>query len=170
MRGSSLKASPMQKEENIHMTNRGDCIAGVGVTALAVLVYYEASKFPEAAKGLGAGGFPKFIAVCMGILGLILAVTSYMKLQKNRDQEKQVIYAKDLLGAGMMALAFWLYVILVKPLGYVIATSLFSAVFMIIYGERRWIRLLVVCIGFSVIAYFLFRNVFYVMLPAGRIL
>ena len=70
------------------MTNRADCISGAGVTAIAVLVYYEASKFPEAAKGLGAGGFPKFIAVCLGIFGILLMITSYLKWKKNKEQEK----------------------------------------------------------------------------------
>ncbi len=152
------------------MTNRADCISGAGVTAIAVLVYYEASKFPEAAKGLGAGGFPKFIAVCLGIFGILLMITSYLKWKKNKEQEKNVLTLNGLIGAAMIAVTFWMYIILVKPLGYIAATSLFSAILMIIYGERKWIRLIVVCVGFSVIAFFLFRNVFYVMLPVGNLL
>ena len=152
------------------MTNRADCISGAGVTAIAVLVYYEASKFPEAAKGLGAGGFPKFIAVCLGIFGMLLMITSYLKWKKNKEQEKNVLTLNGLIGAAMIAVTFWMYIILVRPLGYIAATSLFSAILMIIYGERKWIRLIVVCVGFSVIAFFLFRNVFYVMLPVGNLL
>ena len=152
------------------MTNRADCISGAGVTAIAVLVYYEASKFPEAAKGLGAGGFPKFIAVCLGIFGMLLMITSYLKWKKNKEQEKKVLTLNGLIGAAMIAVTFWMYIILVRPLGYIAATSLFSAILMIIYGERKWIRLIVVCVGFSVIAFFLFRNVFYVMLPVGNLL
>lgn len=151
------------------MTNRADCISGAGVTAIAVLVYYEASKFPEAAKGLGAGGFPKFIAVCLGIFGILLMITSYLKWKKNKEQEKNVLTLNGLIGAAMIAVTFWMYIILVRPLGYIAATSLFSAILMIIYGERKWIRLIVVCVGFSVIAFFLFRNVFYVMLPVGNL-
>ena len=152
------------------MTNRADCISGAGVTAIAVLVYYEASKFPEAAKGLGAGGFPRFIAVCLGIFGILLMITSYLKWKKNKEQEKNVLTLNGLIGAAMIAVTFWMYIILVRPLGYIAATSLFSAILMIIYGERKWIRLIVVCVGFSVIAFFLFRNVFYVMLPVGNLL
>ena len=151
------------------MTNRADCISGAGVTAIAVLVYYEASKFPEAAKGLGAGGFPRFIAVCLGIFGILLMITSYLKWKKNKEQEKNVLTLNGLIGAAMIAVTFWMYIILVRPLGYIAATSLFSAILMIIYGERKWIRLIVVCVGFSVIAFFLFRNVFYVMLPVGNL-
>ena len=151
------------------MTNRADCISGAGVTAIAVLVYYEASKFPEAAKGLGAGGFPRFIAVCLGIFGILLMITSYLKWKKNKEQEKKVLTLNGLIGAAMIAVTFWMYIILVRPLGYIAATSLFSAILMIIYGERKWIRLIVVCVGFSVIAFFLFRNVFYVMLPVGNL-
>lgn len=151
------------------MTNRADCIAGAGVTALSVLVYYEASKFPEAAKGLGAGGFPKFIAICLGVLGILLVITSYLKWQKNKDQERNVLTVNDLVGAAMIAVTFWLYIVLVRPLGYIAATSIFSGILMVIYGERKWFRLILICVGFSVIAFFLFRNVFYVMLPTGSL-
>lgn len=137
------------------------------VVALAAVVYWGASAFPVLDSGLGAGGFPKFIAVCLGVLGTVLAVTSYVRLRKCRDQEKQVLRKGDLLGAAVLASAFYLYIVLVKPLGYVLATTIFFFLFMLIYGERKWLRMAVISVGFSVAAYLLFRNVFYIMLPKG---
>ena len=151
------------------MTNKGDCIAGAAITAIAVFVWTEASKFPEAPSGLGASGFPKFIAICLGFLGIILTITSYLCWKKNPEQEQQVLKRHELLEAGTLAATFWLYVQLVTPFGYVISTILFSFLFMYIFGERKWIRMVLVSVGFSVSSFFLFRNIFYIMLPTGTL-
>ncbi len=151
------------------MTNKADCITGCGIAALAGLVYSSASRFPETPTGLGAGGFPKFIAVCLGILGVILAVKSFLQMKKNSGQDQKVLCRKDLLGAGALVVLFYLYIMLVRPLGYMISTTVFFFLFMVIYGERKWLRMCIISVSFSVIAFFLFKNVFYIMLPQGRL-
>ena len=151
------------------MTNRADCYAGCGIVALAVLGYAGAARFPGAASGLGAGGFPKFVTVCLGILGALQAVKSYTELRKNPGQDKQVLKAADLLGAGILLASFGLYIVLVRPLGYILFTTLFFFLFMLIYGERKWVRMVVISVCFSVVAYYLFTKVFYVMLPHGSL-
>ena len=129
--------------------------------------YAGAARFPGAASGLGAGGFPKFVTVCLGILGALQAVKSYTELRKNPGQDKQVLKAADLLGAGILLASFGLYIVLVRPLGYILSTTLFFFLFMLIYGERKWVRMVVISVCFSVVAYYLFTKVFYVMLPHG---
>ena len=139
------------------MTNRADCYAGCGIVMLAVLGYAGAARFPEASSGLGAGGFPKFVAVCLGILGALQAVKSYAALRRNPGEDKPVLKATDLLGAGMLLVSFGLYIALVRPL------------FMFLYGERKVLRMAVISAVFSVAAYYLFTRVFYVMLPHGSL-
>ncbi len=151
------------------MTNKADCLTGCGIVALAVAAYHSATGLSEASAGLGAGGFPKFVALCLGVLGLIQVVVSYLNLKKYPDQEKKVLNKKELLGAFFLVIGFALYIVLVKPLGYIIATGLFLLLFFFIYGERKWIRMIIVSVCFSVICYYLFKNVFYVMLPAGAL-
>ena len=131
--------------------------------------YAGAARFPGAASGLGAGGFPKFVTVCLGILGALQAVKSYTELRKNPGQDKQVLKAADLLGAGILLASFGLYIVLVRPLGYILSTTLFFFLFMLIYGERKWVRMVVISVCFSVVAYYLFTKVFYVMLPHGSL-
>lgn len=151
------------------MTNRADCYTGCGLVALAVLGYMGASRFPEPSAGLGAGGFPQFVTICLGVLGAIQAVKSYMALRKNPDQDKAVLKAADLFGAGSLLISFGVYVWLVQPLGYIISTTLFFFLFMLIYGERKWFRMVIISVVFSIVTYYLFVKVFYVMLPKGRI-
>ncbi len=150
------------------MTNRVDLYSGLGFTALSVLVWLGADAMPKAAAGMGAGGYPKFLAVCIGIFGLLLAVRAYLRLRKNPAQKDQKrLNARELLFAGLLGVSFLAYTQLVKPLGYILATFLFFNVFMFIYGERKWWRMLLVSVLFSVSVYFLFEKVFYIMLPNG---
>ncbi len=151
------------------MTNKADCIAGCGIAVLAGLVYSGAGRFPKTPTGLGAGGFPKFIAVCLGILGLLLAMKSFLQMKKNGGRDQKVLCRNDLLGSGALVVLFYMYIILVKPLGYMVSTTLFFFLFMVIYGERKWLCMCIISVCFSVIAFFLFKNVFYIMLPQGTL-
>ena len=150
------------------MTNRVDLYSGLGFTALSVLVWLGADAMPKASAGMGAGGYPKFLAVCIAILGLMLAVRSLLRIRKDPAQrDEKRLNGRELLFAGLLAATFLAYTLLVKPLGYMLATFLFFMVFMFIYGERKWWRMLLVSLLFSVGVYFLFEKVFYIMLPNG---
>lgn len=151
------------------MTNKADCLTGCGILILSVAAYFSADALPAATSGLGAGGFPKFIAFCLGVLGIVQAIISYSNMKKNPGKDKQVLHKDELLGALVMVIAFALYIMLVKPLGYILATIIFLNAFFFIYGERKPVRMIIISVCFSIICYFLFKNVFYVMLPAGKL-
>ncbi len=57
----------------------------------------------------------------------------------------------DLLG-GDAAGELRLYIALVRPLGYILATTLFFFLFMFLYGERKVLRMAVISAVFSVAA------------------
>lgn len=151
------------------MTNKADCIAGVGFMAFGGAVYYGASLFKVAKKGMGAGGFPKFLAVMLMILGLLLVITSYFKLRQNPKGDKKVLNGKEILMILIMVACFGVYLAIIKTVGYMISTIVFTFIFFYIYGDRKWLRMVIISVLFSVITYFLFRNVFYVMLPMGKL-
>lgn len=150
------------------LTNRVDFYSGLGFTTLSVLVWLGADAMPKANAGMGAGGYPKFLAVCIAILGLMLAGRSYLRIRRDpQKKDEKRLNGRELLYAGLLAGTFLLYTLSVKPLGYMLATFLFFNVFMLIYGERIWWRMLIVSLVFSVGVYFLFEKVFYIMLPNG---
>ena len=151
------------------MTNKADCIAGVGFMALGAAIYKGASGFKLAEKGMGAGGFPKFLAIIIALLGLLLVITAYLKLRQNPEGDKKVLNGKELLMIALMVALFGLYLGIIKTVGYPISTAVFTFVFFYIYGDRKWLRMIIISILFTAITYILFRNVFYVMLPMGTL-
>ena len=88
---------------------------------------------------------------------------------KKGDSSQTLPDKKELLYAAALAAVFFLYILVVKPLGYILSTILVFPVFMFIYGERRWLRMGVISVVFSVVTFYLFERVFYVFLPHGSV-
>ncbi len=74
------------------------------------------------------------------------------------------------LGVGRMASMFasmLLYIVLFKPLGFIISTSLLMLFLSWYYGNKNWIKLLALALIFPPLIYFLFIRVFHIFLPRG---
>ena len=59
------------------------------------------------------------------------------------------------------------YVLLMNRVGYLIVTPLFLFLFPTLMGYRRWISLLLFCIGGTLFSYLIFHSVLGVPLPMG---
>jgi len=73
-------------------------------------------------------------------------------------------------GAGRVWAAlslYFVYLLLLPPLGFVLASAPFFAALMALYGERRPAWLVTGGIGVTVLLFVLFRYVFGVLLPRG---
>ncbi len=62
---------------------------------------------------------------------------------------------------------FVLYLMILPGLGFLVATTPFFAVLMVLYGERRWLWITLGSIAMTVFLYVLFRHGFNVFLPRG---
>ena len=148
------------------MTRKADFSIGVGTTLLAICIYLSANQLPVVEIGLGAGGFPKFIAIALGVMGIILAIKSFYRMRQG-DQDVKKLELKELINVAILAASFALYVFVVRYLGYLITTPLFFFLFMLIYGERKWIKMGIISVSFTLVVYFLFEKIFYIILPHG---
>ncbi len=74
------------------------------------------------------------------------------------------------VGAGRAWAAlslYFVYLLLLPPLGFVLASAPFFAALMALYGERRPVWLAAGAIGVTTLLFVLFRYVFSVLLPRG---
>lgn len=76
----------------------------------------------------------------------------------NPAQRRLVVWA---LGA------FIAYLVVLPGLGFLVATAPFFAVLMVLFGERRWLWVVVGSAAITVSLYVLFRHGFSVFLPRG---
>jgi hypothetical protein len=63
--------------------------------------------------------------------------------------------------------AFIAYLVVLPGLGFLVATTPFFAVLMVLFGERRWLWVAIGSITMTTLLYVLFRHGFSVFLPRG---
>ena len=56
-----------------------DMITGIALMLLAAYWFYEANKMMKVDLGIGPGAYPKFVAVGLFFLGLLLTLQSVIK-------------------------------------------------------------------------------------------
>jgi putative tricarboxylic transport membrane protein len=165
------------------MTRSKDVVTGLVTIGLAIFLFAISSDVKDfAAVGVGAGFLPRLAAVLLGVLGILLAVDGWRQVKRTAGRaplpsdtgtsaaadEVQVFGGglAVLLSVGLMCA----YVALLQSLGFVLASSLYAFLQMLILAKNTRKNLLqfgAVAFASSAIAYFLFVRIFQVMLPAG---
>lgn len=117
---------------------------------------------------MGPDFFPYIAAGLMIAVNLIALITNYFryKNEKTAGQESYVQKTdpKDQLRVILILALVCGYVLLMPVVGYVISTLVIVNVLLFILGVRKWYQYLAVS-GFSLVIYFVFKNILYVMLP-----
>ena len=105
------------------------------------------------------------------VLGTVLGIQGWLGLRRlarsteGKEPRPRSITLKELKGIAILALSFWAYVFLMRYLGYLITTPIFLFLFLLQYGARKWRQMILISIITTVATWFLFNNVFYVILP-----
>jgi hypothetical protein len=147
------------------MTHRADFFTGIGLVVFSSAMFAIASRMPPSATfGLGPGGYPMLACGVLIFLGIILAVQSWIGIQR-KAAEKKILSLKELGGIGLLALSFIAYALLVKYLGYIITTPVFLFLFLLQYGDRKWLRMVLVSVIATAVTWVLFVYAFRIFLP-----
>ena len=140
------------------------------------MVYWEATTFPTV-----AARFPKLLIASMFLLSLIFLVQEW----KNRNVAHEEAPEKETMEpAGAVAFelvsptarqiliiaSMLVYMILLKYLGFLIATFLFLLVQFSLLGYRKKFTILMVSVCITVVTFFVFKKIFLIMFPEGVIL
>ena len=143
-----------------------ELVIGLACMALAAAVFIAAGNLQKVKLGIGPSGFPKFIAIVLGILGLaqtITALSSGVEAPKF-DVDKR---AASLFSAAVAMSV--VYVLLVETIGFLIMTPLLLIGLMVLFGERSIVKMLVIAAITTICIWLLFTEVFMIFLPVGRI-
>ena len=143
-----------------------ELVIGIACMALAVTVFVAAGNLQKVRLGIGPSGFPKFIAIVLGLLGLAQTATVLScGVEKPKfDVDKRA--ASLFIAAVAMAVA---YVMLVTQIGFIILTPLLLIGMMVLFGERSIVKMLVIAVITTACIWLLFTEVFMIFLPVGRI-
>ena len=159
----------------------GDLLLSALFTALSVLMYVEALALPEGLFGtLGPGYFPKIILLCLIIAGgtltlrlLARAVTSVKEGASPGKADAPSFY-KRYRFVAITFVAFFLYLLSMKYLGFLPSTLAFMVITMWLLAppDKNWRTVRIIAstsISLSLGLYLFFTYGVSVMLPAGTL-
>ena len=130
---------------------------------ICALMFMQTFNFPVLnITGMGPEVFPRIILVITIILGLILL---YQSFKKDDDNAKITMNKKQLL----VLLSILLYVILLKPLGFIVSSSIFMILCMFAIKPLKDIKYLAKVLATTVVVvagvYFIFAVQLKLFLP-----
>jgi hypothetical protein len=164
------------------MTPKADFYTGMGLVIFSAVMFGIASRMPSPASfGLGPGGYPMLVTGVLAVLGIILAIQGWLQrrgagrkdasVRKAADAAASpasagnILNPKDLGGIAVLAASFWLYIVLMKYLGYLITTPVFLFFSLLQYGDRKWPRMILVSLITTAASWVLFVYAFRIFLP-----
>lgn len=138
---------------------RANLIAAAFLLGVGVIAFVQLGALDATAEGSdpGAAGYPRLIAGAIIVLAVLLA------LQEDNG-EPPITVADALRVAATIGLIIG-YVVLIDPLGYILATALFLVAAMLLMGIRSVIGLIVLPVGLSLVNFYVFSVAFGVPLP-----
>ncbi len=154
-----------------------EIVFAVVFMCLAGMFFLLTFTFPPQSIALSPTVFPRFVTACLFVLALMLLVQGVRKRRAARAAKREPAEGQGGVRAArrvdrpfvirfvILGGAGFLYVQGIGLLGYLAATPLFVAAAMLIFGERKWYRIVPVAVVTTVTLYVVFRTVFRVPLP-----
>ncbi|MFC7684894.1 tripartite tricarboxylate transporter TctB family protein [Ureibacillus sp. GCM10028918] len=164
----------------MHENKLVDMISSLVLIAVSIILFIATFSFREmTVSNVGPDFLPRIVAIALFILSFSLLIKAYVQKKKEGEIQKAVsiesIPQKEnkkeiYLLVITTLLLIVLYLIVMPSLGFLISTAvyLYIQIYLMAPAEKRsHIKIGIVSVLTSVIVYFIFRNVFYLMLPSG---
>ncbi|WP_339251615.1 tripartite tricarboxylate transporter TctB family protein [Sporosarcina sp. FSL W8-0480] len=156
-----------------------DVQSGIFLLIVSVIMFSATLSFKKLTTSLvGPAFMPQVIAGLIALMALAIIIQGIRNVKAERvkeassdvvtkkDPKDEVTYRPVILTFILMAV----YVAVMPFVGFLITTAVYMFIQMMILSdkpERRWLLFAVVSVVASATIYYVFRNVFYVMLPSG---
>ena len=154
----------------MHKEKYKDIYAGTFILILGASLFAASFGVPRgAAVTIGSDFMPKVTCGLMTVLGLFITwngIRSAGSFKENGEEPATKHYKALLASIGLL----FLYMYLLVPVGFVIMTALYVTAQTMVLApreKRNIIKFAAVGVIASAVIYYIFRNVFILMLPAG---
>ena len=113
----------------------------MGVVLLAICLVLWFLIIPEETKGEEEALFPQLVTILIAIAGIMLI---FQRSAKINEEEKQKPDKKVIVRVVVTAVAFGIYLMLVKLIGFFISSFLILTTLMAYFGVRKIRRILLI--------------------------
>jgi hypothetical protein len=145
------------------MHNR-DSYSSAGLLVLAVIVGVQAIRFPFGTlKRLGPGFFPLALSILLGILSLHLLI----KTIHHKKEESKIEWPRRWGGLILVMIAIFAFSLLLKPLGFLVTTVLFTFVVFKFADPNQWLAPLATSVVATLVSFVVFKIWLGIPFPMG---
>jgi putative tricarboxylic transport membrane protein len=146
----------------------GPVLVGLAVLILSVFSAYGVSRIPAPLLGgpIGPRTFPLMVTAGLGICGILL-VLSALRGSLRVSEEDRIDWGKESGNVAWFAFGLVLNIVLIAPVGFILASGPMFACVAHGFGSRRLLRNLVIGLVFALTVDLLFRFVLGVTIGLG---
>jgi putative tricarboxylic transport membrane protein len=144
-----------------------EIIIGVFLLILSAVFYVLTYQFPHQTLAFSPRIFPRFVSVCLFIISCVLLIQGITAVRRSSQEQRltPIIDKAFLIRLFLGILIGYAYTRLLPLAGYVVATPPFIAGIMLVFNEKRWLKVVATSIITTGLLYILFRIIFRVPLP-----
>ena len=145
------------------------CVAIVFIL-LSGFVFFQVSGFQQtliADDYVGAAFFPELLAWGTIVLAVLLGWLNFRNKFQEDSRSLSDLFPKEILTALEGLTVLCAYVLLLEPLGFILATIALNIALLLLFRVRSLITLAVFPVSISVIVYLVFCKALVVPLPEG---
>jgi putative tricarboxylic transport membrane protein len=153
----------------MNIANKRDFFSGVIIIVFVAYGFFLLRGIPTK-----AAIFPQFMLAGMGVLAIILSISSVnWKIKVKDDNNGKKLSSKSVprvegkLLIFLCMLVVGLYVLLMPVLGFLISTALFIFTILFLQGMKRYFLMLIISLLTAIVVFLLFRTIMYISLPSG---
>ncbi len=148
-----------------------EIIIGAFLMTLSAVFFALTFQFPKQTLAFSPKVFPRFVSVCLFIFSTVLAIQGIAG-RRRLPPEKRAKPSPEkrlsqtfLIRLSLGILIGYAYTRVLSLSGYVVATPPFIAGAMLVFNEKRWLKIVATSVITTALLYIVFRIVFRVPLP-----
>lgn len=142
----------------------GERLMGVAAVVVGLIAVSESLRLTE--DTLTGGPGTRFLPASLGLIVAVLGGAIALRPPRGRPEEAPAGLA-GLLRIAATLVSLVLYALVFERLGFLVSTSMFVALLLVLYGERRWLVVIAVAVGAAGATYAVFARWLGVPLPPG---
>ena len=142
----------------------GEVIISIILAIISIVFFVISGSFtaPVNPVDIGPSAFPRLMAGITVVLAVVQILLSVRKSKANDADKASFGYWQGCIaGFALMCV----YAFLMPMLGYYVVTPPFIFAVMVLMGNRKWLQMILVTLGFTLFAFLVFTKLLGVMLP-----
>lgn len=155
-----------------------DVFSGIILLMIAVGMFVMTYSFEAlTVSKVGPDFMPKIIALLIAVTSIFMIVSAFSKMKRESVKDTQIVdkemdstEEKSYKAVIISVLLMVGYLVLMPYVGFLVMTAIYLFLQMLLLSDKsdkKIVLFLAISIVSSVVIYFIFRSIFYVMLPSG---